>query len=179
MKKRNIIGIIIIIFIVIIIFLLKIKLNNINQTIIGQVNKAESEEILNDVILDIEIKSENDTERKCVLTFCANNSDNKIKSIEYPEKDIINVDSSEGKDKISIDYDIKKGEEDKVFKVTTVSGQVKNISTVYNIIYDANGGSYEPDKKTVLKGMNANLETSIRDNYNFLRMGIRKRCKRT
>lgn len=118
--------------------------------------EAIPDEIGNSLVdLEIAINQETDAMYKCTLTFKATDENDKIKQIEYIPKEgetqiIVSADEGEEQE-IAIDYNIEKDDIDKVFRVTTVSGNVELVSTAYTVTYDDGTGEiYKEDK--ILKG---------------------------
>lgn len=167
-NKKTIIFTIIIIAIILIGVIL---LNKNNTQKIQNKALAENE---NDLInLELEIKDETDESYKCLLTFTSYNEDEKIKSIEYPSEEEINpqvitVANTEGKEKIGIDYELKKEDIDKTFKITTVKGNTFSKRTGYTIYYEPNGGQIEYSKQTQLMNFNSELIKPTKEGYFFL-----------
>ena len=116
-KKFLIFIILLIVFLVILSIIINYKNVNFIYNILGINLKSQNEEEIIDI--DLQVKKTEGDITKCLLTFTANNEDEKIKSIEYPEEEnyIINVNDEEGKQKVAIDYDIYKGKEDRIFKI--------------------------------------------------------------
>lgn len=124
LRKR----IIIVISIIVIITILLISVLTRNK--IRNVKKIRAEkEIENKVQLNVDVKKETETIYECVLTFISNDETDKIKSVQYPEErdEPYIVYNSGNKAKIAIDYKLKKDNETKNFKVTTINGEEYNM----------------------------------------------------
>ena len=148
-NKRNIIFIILFIFLLVILSIV-INSENISSIYNTYIKKLSSDNEDNLISIDVSIKATQDDITKCLLTFTANDENEKIKSIEYPGEDhnIITVNNEEGKEKIAIDYDIEKGKEDSTFKVTTTGGQEISKRTGYVIEYkNGNGDTFKTLKE--------------------------------
>lgn len=169
LNKKIIILLSTLICVIVLSSILFINRKNIRRLVLQRLAENENEVI----DITVNVKDSTDTERKCLVTLIANNDDEKIKSVEYPsqngETPYVVECAGEGKKKVGIDYIIEKGKEDTKFKVTTVSGNVYEMTTKYIVTYDTNGGD-EINKTTVgLKGENVKLETyATRDGYTFL-----------
>ncbi len=153
-KLKNKKGIIFIILFILVIFSIVINRKNISSIYNTYIYKLSSENEDDFISIDVSIKDTQDDITKCLLTFKSNDEGEKIKSIEYPgeEQNTIIVNNEEGKEKIAIDYDIEEGKEDKIFKVTTVSGKIENERTAYTIEYK-NADDETFKTATMLKGI--------------------------
>lgn len=178
MNKKKIICSILILIILSITAVIILRKHNINKLVEEQnVNKLEMEE--QEIIkLQIEVQEETMTSYKCLLIFTANNENNKIKSIEYPE-DSVETDkiqvTEEGKQKIAIDYEISKDNIDKEFKITTIDGQVIIKKTAYNISLNFNDGTGRISNQKILIGKKYRLDLlPTRDGYVFLAWNTQK-----
>lgn len=105
------------------------------------------------------------------MTFISKDEEDKIKRIEDLDTGKeINIVSNEGKTKLAIDYSFPKGEENKSFKVTTISGRVYEMKPYYTINYNSNASNanMQIDKSYGLIGENENFKSiPTRTGYTF------------
>jgi len=170
MKKLHIIiSFTIIILLLIIISTILIKTEAINKITEAIFKQDEAN------LIDVEVMAtvQNENSVTCSLKFTINDSDDKIKSIEYPTKEnenpFIVYTKDEGRESVALDYEVENGRELEKFKITTASGQVIEKDIVYKITYDPNGGTEGPSEDNTIYTLNTKI-TSLaakRDGYHF------------
>ena len=172
MKEKNkkiIIIFIIIILLIILMSLILSKGNNTNK--IGGIKLAEEEtELIN---LNLEIKEETDESYKCLLTFASSDENNKIKQIEYPAEEgknpkVITVANEQGSQKVGIDYEFIKKDEDKTFKIMLADGKTQEKRTGYKITYKNGEEVFKVESRILTKTIPITNLSPIQEGKHFI-----------
>ncbi len=173
--KRNKIKIYLILTIVslctiVSIYIVLLKNNSIeNNNIEARILAEKQSKLIN---IDVSVKQTTDDSYKCLLTFTSGDEENKIKSITYPEEEgkesyTMQVEDEGGRQIVALDYEVKKGDEDKTFQITTTKGDVVKERTGYKIYYHGNNDETVTATQSRLKGFNTTFDDAdcIKEGY--------------